>query len=207
MAVKEKELKKTTELSNTANDAVFDEPYAAIVKVQGTSDMLFHRWSNEDVEEKGKAAKGSKTKRSDNIEAYLYRDDSGNIAVPGEYLRQSIIHAAKFRQDPRSPRKSAMDLAKAGIVCLTDLASLGIKDPDYLDRRRVMIQRAGVTRTRPAVKKGWESEFILQVLLPEYIEPYFLHDLITQAGRLIGLADFRPTYGRFCVTLFDIAKE
>ena len=48
--------------------------------------------------------------------------------------------ALAFRQDPRSPRKSAMDLFKAGAVCLTPLASLHVRDWDYEDRRRVMIQ-------------------------------------------------------------------
>jgi hypothetical protein len=31
-----------------------------------------------------------------------------------------------------------------------------------------------------------------------------LHDVIINAGRLIGVGDFRPTYGRFIVTKFDI---
>jgi hypothetical protein len=66
-----------------------------------------------------------KAKKTDDLESYVYRCDDYTIGVPGEYFRQSIINAAKFRQDPRSPRKSAMDLYKAGIVSLTELSSLG----------------------------------------------------------------------------------
>ena len=203
---KEHALKKVVPLSNVSDDGVFEEPYSVAVKLKGASDLLFHRWSNEDVQIKAASAKGSKQKREDNIESYLYRDSHGIIGIPGEYLRQSVIHAAKFRQDPRSPRKSAMDLVKAGVVSLTDLASLGVKEPDYLDRRRVTIQRAGITRVRPAVRQGWGAEFVLQVLLPEYISTDFLHDLVTQAGRLIGFGDFRPTYGRFYVVNFEMVK-
>jgi hypothetical protein len=121
-------------------------------------------------------------------------------------VRQSIINAAKFRQDPRSPRKSAMDLYKAAVVPMTVLADLGRSTWDYLDTRRVQVQRNGVNRTRPALRAGWQAEFQFQVLLPEYVAPNDLHDVLINAGRLIGIADFRPTYGRFLVTSFDVIK-
>jgi hypothetical protein len=180
-------------------------PYRVNVTVQGTADILFHRWSCDAVEAKAKAAKNSKAKKEDDVESYVYRDDESNLAIPGEYLRQSVIFAAKFRQDPRSPRKSAMDLYKAGVVSLTNLASLGTKQWDYLDRRRVCIQRNGVTRVRPAMLKGWKAEFDLMVLTPEYIDPMTLRDVIEQAGRLIGMADFRPTFGRFGIVNFEVS--
>ena len=144
-----------------------------------------------------------KSPRKDDIESYVYRNDDSELCIPGEYLRQAIIHAAKFRQDPRSPRKSAMDLFKAGVVSLTALASLGKVKWDYEDKRRVVIQRNGVNRTRPAMKAGWKAEFQLMVMLPEYISRSDLQDVIGNAGRLIGLGDFRPTYGRFHITRFE----
>lgn len=193
-------------LRDVTNDAEAEidltVPYVVEVTLRGSSDMLFHRWSNEAVAEKAAAAKGSKAKKSDNLESYLYRTEEGNLGLPGEYLRQSVIHAAKFRQDPRSPRKSAMDLFKAGVVSLTPLADLGIPDPDYIDRRRVLVQRNAITRERPAVREGWEATIELMVLLPEYIDQKTLLEVTTHAGRLVGLGDFRPTYGRFDVSGF-----
>src|SRR3954465_10037326 len=88
------------------------QPYIVRASLVGTADLLFHRWNCEAVEAKGRAAKGSKAKKSDDVESYVYRNDDDMLCLPGEYVRQSIIHAAKFRQDPRSPRKSAMDLFK-----------------------------------------------------------------------------------------------
>lgn len=182
-------------------------PYIANVRIVGVADLLFHRWNCEAVEAKGKAAKGSKAKKTDDIESYVYRNDAGDIALPGEYLRQAVIHAAKFRQDPRSPRKSAMDLFKAGVVALTPLASFGVSDWDYEHRCRVTVQRAGVTRCRPAMKAGWSIDVDLLVNLPEYIPPDVLQDVIVNAGKLIGLADFRPTYGRFSVASFGVLVD
>jgi len=189
--------------TNGAKESIeFSCPYQVSVKLKGTSDLLFHRWNVEGIEEKSKAAKGSKAKKSDDIETYIYRNNEGYLCLPGEYLRQAIIHAAKYKQDPRSPRKSAMDLYKAAIVVLNPLSSLGVKNWDYIDKRRVVIQKSGITRSRPAMNVGWECEFDLQVLLPEYISESELNDVISMAGKLVGLADFRPTYGRFQIVNF-----
>ena len=65
------------------------------------------------------------------------------------------------------------------------------------------VQRAGVTRVRPAMLAGWEATFDLMVQTPEYINPSELNEVIGQAGRLVGLADFRPTYGRYEVVSFE----
>ena len=194
------------------NDALatikLSEPYVVSVTTQGVSTMLCHRWSDESVEAKAKAAKGSTAKRTDDIDSYVYRNNKNEICIPGSYLYGTIADkkggAAKYRQDPRSPRKSALDLYRAGVVVLTELASLGIKDWDHLDRRRVVVNNSGITRVRPAILAGWEATFEVMVQLPEYITPTDLLDVIAQGGKLCGFGDFRPTYGRFCVTRFDL---
>jgi len=180
-------------------------PYVATIKIQGVADYLYHRWNVEAVQAKADAAKGSKAKKTDNIESYVYRLDSGALAIPGEQLRMAIINAAKFRQDPRSPRKSAMDLYKAGVVVLTALAPVGKATWDYEHKCRVVVQRNGITRTRPALKAGWTVEFDVQINLPEYISPADLNEVAANAGRLLGLGDFRPTYGRFQVVHFQVS--
>lgn len=193
----------------TATDAaarIIDasRPYIAVITIVGSADILFHRWNTEAVAEKAAAAKGSKAKKTDDVESYVYRMANGNIAIPGEYLRMSLLEAAKFRQDPRSPRKSAKDLFKAGLVSLTDLADTGKPTWDYIHACRVTVQQAAVTRQRPALHAGWEATFQLQVLTPEYIGRDLLGSVLSDAGRLVGLADFRPTYGRFQIARFTI---
>ena len=64
-------------------------------------------------------------------------------------------------------------------------------------------QGFGFRHAAAAVRAGWEVEFDLMVNLPEYVSPVLLNDVIGAAGRLIGLADFRPTYGRFQVINFS----
>jgi hypothetical protein len=195
---------KLTEPTNGGEEAIsHSEPYAATITIQGSADFLFHRWNAEAVDTKAAAAKNSKAKKTDDVESYVYRTLDGELAIPGEYFRGSIINAAKFRQDPRSPRKSAMDLFKAGVVVTSQLASLGVAEWDYLDRRRMMIQRQGINRTRPAMHAGWKVTFQLLIVLPEYIDKNTLRETIESAGRLIGLGDFRPTFGRYGIVKFE----
>jgi hypothetical protein len=188
--------------NDAAQDIGFEEPYIVSFRLEGTAPLIFHRWSCEAVEEKSKAKKGSTAKKTDNVESYIYRNELNQICLPGEYIRQSMIHAAKFKQDPRSPRKSAMDLFKAAIVPLTELAPLngGVEKWDYTDQRRVTVQRASITRMRPAFAKGWTANFEFTVLLPEYVDPQMFREILTLTGKVIGTADGRPTYGRFQVS-------
>jgi hypothetical protein len=204
--------------NNGQPDIVADAPYSVHVQVEGTAALLFHAWSNEAVAEKAAAKKGSEAKKTDNVESYVYRDLDGHICIPGTYLIGSMVDprngAAKYRQDPRSPRKSALDLYKAGVVSLTELAPIrSVTDDkptavwDYLDSRRVMVQRQGITRVRPAFLAGWRAEFTLAVLSPEYISPSDLHSCLEMAGRLVGIADFRPSYGRFAINRWELGFD
>jgi hypothetical protein len=200
-------LKALNPVSNdAAQDIAFEEPYIVAFKIEGVAPILFHRWSCEAVEEKAKAKKGSAAKKTDNVESYVYRNELNQICVPGEYVRRSMIDAAKFKQDPRSPRKSAMDLFKAGIVVLTELAPLngGVETWDFIDQRRVVVQRSAITRMRPAFQAGWTAEFQFSVIAPEYIDAQMFREVLTLAGRLIGTGDSRPSYGRYQILKCEI---
>lgn len=185
-------------------------PYIAHVKICGCADLLFHHWNCEAVDAKGRAKKGSEAKKTDDLESYVTRNDLGLICLPTEYLRMSVVNAAKFRQDPRSPRKSAMDLFKAGIVSLSPLNPIVNRDGkttkvwDFEHRCRVTVQRSGITRTRPAFHEGWSAELDLMVNLPGYISSSDLLETITMAGKVIAVGDFRPTYGRYQVVGFEV---
>jgi hypothetical protein len=197
---------QTYEKGPVSNDAAngIVAPYRVECAIEGTTDILFHRWSVEALAQQREAAKGARGKKTDDVDSYVYRNADGMLCVPGEYFRQSVIHAARYRQDPRSPRKSAMDLYRAGLIAETDLCSLGVKTWDRIDQRRCVVQRNGITRNRPAMATGWRAVVVFSILLPEYIDQATLRDVVVNAGRLVGVGDFRPTYGRFAVTSWKV---
>jgi hypothetical protein len=190
--------------SNDGEDALLSTaPYQITFTIRGVADLLFHRWSNEDVAAKSAAKRGSATKKVDNLEAYVHRDEDGMVCLPAVYLHAAIKEAGKFMQDPRSSRpKQACDLFKAALIPVTVMVPLGPKW-EIEDKRRMVVNRSGITRTSPGFKAGWEAEFDFDVILPEYVSQEMFHEALTLAGRVIGLAQYRPTYGRFQVVKFE----
>ena len=178
-------------------------PYRVVVTVQGLAPILLHGWNIEAVESKGAAAKGSKAKKTDDLQSYVYRCANGNIGLQGDSLRAAMAAAGRYKQDPRSPRKSASDLVKAGLIPLIPYADTGVKEWDYVARHRVVVQRSAVTRSRPALHEGWRATFDMMVNSPQYLTQTFLQELLRDAGTLCGLGDYRPTYGRFGVVRFE----
>jgi hypothetical protein len=206
------------DVSNAGEDAIIaDAPYSVAVTITGVCPIMFHRWQSDEVDSKAAAPKGSRQKKTDNVEAYVYRNEFGVICLPGEYLRGTLINpsngSAKYRQDPRSPRKSALDLYRASIISLTLLAPIIRADGteattwEYTDRRRVMVQRQGVTRERPCFGEGWSAQVVFMCQAPGYIPPAALHAALNDSGKFVGVGDFRPSYGRFLVTEFRVLPE
>lgn len=199
-----------SQVSNGAQELIaVTAPYRFAATVCGDAPLLFHSWNIEAIEEKAAAKKGSEAKKIDNIESYAYRTDGGVLGIPGANFQACLREAGRYVPDPRSPRKSSMDLIRAGIVPL-DIVAPFHGNPivwDFEDRRRVTVMRAGVTRTRPAMNVGWEITFSMLVTTPEYLSPELVRQIIGQAGRTVGLCDFRPTYGRFSVVRFVLLGD
>jgi hypothetical protein len=198
---------KPTETGPNSNDGadamLATAPHQVTFTIRGVADLLFHRWSNEDVAAKATAKRGSAVKKTDNLEAYVHRDEDGNVCLPAVYLHAAIKEAGKFMQDPRSSRpKQACDLFKAAFVPVTVMCPLG-ETWEIEDKRRMVVNRSGITRTSPGFKSGWEATFDFDVILPEYVSDEMFHEALSLAGRVIGLAQYRPTYGRFIVVKFD----
>lgn len=189
--------------NEAALDIAFQEPYTISVIVAGVAPYLFHRYNVDAVEEKTKAKKGSASKKEDNVESYVWRNEDGQLSIPSAQFRGAMIAAARFRTDPRSVRKTAVDLFKSGVLCLEELCPLGTTTWDEINRQRVSVNRSAITRSRPCMRK-WETEVTLAITTPEHITPAFAHEVLVDAGRLCGVGDYHPTYGRFRVVNFEV---
>lgn len=196
-------------VSNGAQNLIrLSEPYKAIVKIQGTEKLLLHSWNNEAIKAKSEAKRGSAQKKTDDVENYVQRDEDGHIAIPTLNFCASIREAGRDYQDPSNPRKMFRDRLKAIVVPFKEWGKIngGVKKWEEEDSRRVVIQKAGITRTRPAFQKGWTIEFEIMVMAPEYLSPELLRNIIDVAGLFQAIGDFRPTYGRYRVESFRTEK-
>jgi len=122
--------------------------------------------------------------------------DNGRVVIPGENMEATFIAAAKkVRKGPQT---------KSGLYCdgnfqLTYTGAKDItklyEDDSFVDTRRVCIQRASIMRTRPRFD-AWSLDFTVHYE-DEQLNESEVVEFAEIAGRLIGLCDYRPKFGRF----------
>lgn len=195
--------------SQAARDArlQFDSPYRAIVKIRGVAMMLMHRYDPASVEAKANEGKGTKGKKTDNVESYVARDEDGYICMPAVNVKACLRTAGAAFQDPRSKRKSAKDLLRAAVFVEPELARIndGVKDWDFLDSRGACVNMSRITRVRPGFREGWTLDIEVRVGQPSLVPPEMLERVIRYAGDFCGLGDNRPDYGRFTIASIEFS--
>ena len=194
------------------------------VKIQGTRPILFHSGALVDPQNefakrlKEVSNKRAKTEADHKEMAKLeflgsfdgYVDEKGNIVIPEANILAAIVKGATKTKKGVAAKESVLGLVN-GDAKFT-FAHKGDKSPgalwekgDFVDRRRVVVQRNSVMRTRPKFKE-WSCEFML-----EADESLCNLDEVRQwleaAGNRVGLGDYRPMFGRFEVVEFKKVKS
>ena len=189
-------------------------------KIRGTRPILFHSGALVDPQNeftqaiKKVSAKRPKTD-ADHAEIarleYLgafYIGDGGKIVMPDVNLMATIIEGAKkFKKGPAA--KTGVYIDRHGVF---DFPHKGDKLPkalweskEFVDRRRVTIQRNSIIRVRPRFN-DWSCEFELE-LDEEICNLVDVRQWLETAGNRSGLGDYRPIYGRFEVMKFKAEKS
>jgi len=125
-------------------------------------------------------------------------DADARIMLPGTMIEATLINAAKKVKNGAN--------FKAGIFCDGDfeLTYDGPKNIDelftsgkFIHRCSVRVQANRVMRTR-AIFRNWELKFNVNYA-PDMIDESELVDAVETAGAVVGLADYRPRFGRFVI--------
>jgi hypothetical protein len=116
--------------------------------------------------------------------------------IPADMLKACIVEGAKKAKLGKQ--------AKAGVLVM-DAGSLEYKgpkdmnvlmaDPKFVLRKQARVQASRVMRTRPMFR-DWSTTFQVEVD-PEVINWEQVLEALIQAGRYVGLGDWRPEHGRF----------
>lgn len=190
--------------------------YTVDVKVTGIAPLMQHRFPMPDFENMGKGGKrvSGKVDYSEEWRQSLYTNSEG-IFQPAVHFEGAMVKAgASFKVQGRRGM-SYKELIKANVFVTPDEIPFGVPVPDkldtdadkplYLDMRPVVVQRARVVRLRPTFKSGWSLEFSIEVL-DDQIPYEMLQDILSYAGKTVGIGDFRPRFGRFNVSRFEVSK-
>lgn len=183
------------------------------VTIEGITPLLMNRFHEaaEQSVSSGTAAvfRGTDNRRED-AEKRAYRFKNGNLYVPGVNLFASIMEAGKFHKSGRSKLTTQKtSLVPAALAILEVELPLGTKKFE-VDSRPVTIPATGgkVMRHRPRLDE-WKLSFTLSVDT-DMFSPKLARALVDDAGKKIGLGDFRPQrkgpFGRFVVTQWKEEK-
>lgn len=128
----------------------------------------------------------------------LYIDAQGPF-IPSMNLDASFVEAAKMQKLGKH--------AKRGLMVLEDKVHLHYDgprqaeklaaDPRFVDVRGVRVSMAKLMRCRPRFN-DWTAECTV-AFDSEQINENEVRQIIENAGRLVGVGDFRPRFGRFAV--------
>lgn len=191
--------------------------YTVNVSVEGVAPLMQHRFplpNFENMSKGGKVKTGEKDYTQEWRE-YFYTTPEGEIYQPATHFDGAMVKAAANYKIQGSRGRTYKDLFKGNVFTSPEFILHGIKIPEnldtdadkclYLDLRPVVIQRARIVRIRPCFKPGWKLDFSIEVL-DDQVPANVLNEVLSMAGRTIGIGDFRPRFGRFMVVRFDILK-
>ena len=171
------------------------------VRIKGEAPLLMHAPTGLG---KGSSTRGVIPSPEEEAKQGLYLDAKGKTVVPARCIEGAIVKAAAGIKAPGKGRQSMKNYVLAGLQVYP--MDVPLESEGYeVDVRRAVIQRQGVLRARPRFDE-WALDFEIQVI-DEYLQSAGMdrkiQDLVSQAGALIGLLDFRPRFGRFTVESFE----
>lgn len=177
------------------------------VKIRGVTPLLMNRFS-EEAEVKvssgtSAVAVGKKGTPREQAAKKCYSDAEGNLYIPGPNIFSCLIQAGKFHKTGKTKvTTTKSSLIPAGMAVREIVCPLNTQDFE-VDSRSVVIPATGgrVMAHRPRLD-SWELSFTLDVD-DEMFAPNFVRLLVDDAGRKVGLGDFRPDrkgpFGKFSV--------
>jgi hypothetical protein len=186
------------------------------LKVVGTTPLLMHsdRYANPlDPMTKQHKSLTSKRKKTDDDHAAiarseylggLYYNKQDGIHLPSENFKSCLVEAAKLNKLGTEFKRSLMLIDQVLTLEYKGPKSPEalVEDPNFVLAKSVVVGQARLMRFRPRFPIGWS--FTANVEFDETrIDPSELRNVIQNAGRYVGLGDWRPakggTYGRFLV--------
>lgn len=182
-------------------------------RIKGTSPLLINRFKETDeqpVAVKKSTKKDYGTPRQQ-AEKTAYVDDDNNLWIPSMWVSGAIKTVASDYKLPGT-RKSVKSVSGGAVVPVNEkcyfIEGYKLKNIE-VDSRPCVIQRSRIMRHRARLEE-WSFDIELQID-EEILEPKYVNEILSDAGRRSGLGDFRPQkggpFGRFFVALWEENKE
>ncbi len=187
------------------------------ITITGISPLICNKFSDAAAEKatngtSGSSANADRGTPQEICESKLYVGLDGDLMIPQPNLLRCIVDGGQFHKIG----KRQVSTAKSSLVygCL-DIAGAEIplqyNQPWTIDVRAVRIPSTGgrILAYRPMFL-DWSLSFEADLDV-SIIGPKLFRQIVDDAGKRIGLGDFRPAtkgpFGRFCVDRWDVIEE
>lgn len=194
--------------------------------VEGSAPLLQHSFTQNHLTELAERAKKNTGAADYSLEwlthMYVARTDGQDlICQPATHIEGAMVRAAGSFKIAGKRGKTYRDAVQAYLYVSPDNiphirngdlvpapdASL-MEDPVNglsVSVMRVKVQRAAVARSRLLIDTGWQLAFAIDVI-DDQLQPGVIQTILTEAGRAVGIGDYRPRYGRFNVVSFQVQR-
>jgi len=169
------------------------------VKITGETPLLMNSPKAMIEESSGLTKKTQKQDMEKEAKKLAYTKKSGELYIPSSAIKGSMVGASAYK---KAGKFALRPLVAGGCHILPN--EVGLNTTSYkLDIRTVVIQRNRVVKARPRVE-NWKAEFEISYDETLIANPEILREVLEDAGRRVGLLDFRPaklgSFGMFTVT-------
>lgn len=166
-------------------------------KIEGTSPILMHKFNGQEEERRLK-----ELPHKEQAEYHAYRGENGNLALPAEWLRRSVIESFMDKA-PKKDKQATKKRVSPRIRVDPILLDLNLKDYD-IDVRGIPVGNMGRGGARdicvrPLIR-NWTA---IGTLISGLDESRAMKKWLEFAGEEVGIGSNRINgYGRFKVTSF-----
>jgi len=153
--------------------------------------------------------RGEHLKPEEEAEMYLYKDHDGRPCIPAINVKACLRDAGR-NYKIKGRRSTFASMIRAGID--VEPFYIPILDPEtnqlakwVVDIRPVVVQGNRILRARPRFDK-WMLRFRVVNRDPNIILRDAFKKILEDAGKWVGLGDFRPEFGLFKVAKFHVIE-
>jgi len=183
------------------------------VKIQGLTPVSFQGTGQRGIQ----ARNGTKNKKylppeeeAKHRAHWTGRGKSKQLAIPSVMFYRSLCQAAGDYKDPRKKARMLTYLLASTVSIEEDMIPLGTAEFEtYIDWVKIPPRTGAMVEIgRPRLNK-WGCAFTM-LLDDEAYEPKLVHEVLSHAGRNVGIGANRPglkgSNGKYVVTAFEVVK-
>lgn len=180
--------------------------YQIIGEIEGVAPILFSRFFDPNSTEAPGGGRPTKGEREEEVKRRVHRDDSG-IFLPKWSFKQCLLQGCGVA-NLKEGRRAMAPFLEATVFPNGHLY-FGKDEPDEIletwGRRPPRTGGACVVRY-PSFKTGWKLRFAMTVVDDRRSQSH-IRKALEEGGLLVGLGSWRPEYGRFIVTDWQVKSQ